>query len=105
MPAGWTSTRIPSHARHGIESPDFGGRRGARLGRVRSAARLVRRARQPAAWPNRGGRSRAHAALLRALLARIGVERPIVFGHSFGALVALAYALDYPAETRGVVLA
>jgi hypothetical protein len=28
-----------------------------------------------------------------------------VFGHSFGALVALAYALDYPAETRGVVLA
>jgi len=48
---------------------------------------------------------RAQAALLRALLARIGVERPIVFGHSFGALVALAYALDYPAETRGVVLA
>ena len=48
---------------------------------------------------------RAQAALLRALLARIGVERPIVFGHSFGALVALAFALDYPADTRGVVLA
>src|SRR3954447_18900061 len=48
---------------------------------------------------------RAQAALLRGLLARIGVERPIVFGHSFGALVALAFALDYPAETRGVVLA
>lgn len=48
---------------------------------------------------------RSQAALLRALLARIGVERPILFGHSFGALVALAFALDYPAETRGVVLA
>lgn len=48
---------------------------------------------------------RSQAALLRALLARIGIERPIFFGHSFGALVALAFALDYPAETRGVVLA
>jgi pimeloyl-ACP methyl ester carboxylesterase len=48
---------------------------------------------------------RSQAALLRALIARIGVERPILFGHSFGALVALAFALDYPAETRGVVLA
>lgn len=48
---------------------------------------------------------RSQAALLRALLARIGIERPIVFGHSFGALVALAFALDYPADTRGVVLA
>lgn len=47
----------------------------------------------------------SQAAWLRALLARIGVERPILFGHSFGALVALAFALDYPTETRGVVLA
>ena len=48
---------------------------------------------------------RSQAALLRALLERIGIERPILFGHSFGALVALAFALDYPAEARGVVLA
>ena len=48
---------------------------------------------------------RAQAALLRAMLAQLGVERPIVFGHSFGALVALAYALEYPAATRSVVLA
>ena len=45
------------------------------------------------------------AALVRALLARIGVERPVLFGHSFGALVALAYALAYPAALRGLVLA
>jgi pimeloyl-ACP methyl ester carboxylesterase len=47
----------------------------------------------------------AQAALLRALLAKLGVERPILFAHSFGTLVALAYALEYPAATRSLVLA
>jgi pimeloyl-ACP methyl ester carboxylesterase len=39
------------------------------------------------------------------MLARLGIERPILFAHSFGTLVALAYALDYPAATRSLVLA
>ena len=47
----------------------------------------------------------SQAALLRAMLAQLGVERPIIFGHSFGALVALAFALEYPAATRSLVLA
>ncbi|HVL35629.1 MAG TPA: alpha/beta hydrolase [Burkholderiales bacterium] len=47
----------------------------------------------------------SQAALLHAMLARIGVERPIVFGHSFGAMVAAAYALAFPTATRAVVLA
>jgi pimeloyl-ACP methyl ester carboxylesterase len=47
----------------------------------------------------------AQAALLRSMLAQLGVERPVVFGHSFGALVALAFALEYPAAVRSVVLA
>lgn len=47
----------------------------------------------------------AQAALLRKMLAQIGVEQPIVYGHSFGAQVAAAYALDYPTATRAVVLA
>ena len=47
----------------------------------------------------------AQAALLRSMLTQLGIERPIVFGHSFGALVATAFALDYPAATRSVVLA
>ena len=56
--------------------------------------------------PRRGGWGpRAQAALLRSMLARLGIERPIVFGHSFGALVAWAFALEYPAATRSVVLA
>jgi pimeloyl-ACP methyl ester carboxylesterase len=48
---------------------------------------------------------RAQAALLRSMLAQLGIERPIIFGHSFGALVAMAYALEYPAATRSLVLA
>ena len=47
----------------------------------------------------------AQAALLRSMLARLGIERPIVFGHSFGAMVAMSYALEYPAATRSIVLA
>jgi pimeloyl-ACP methyl ester carboxylesterase len=48
---------------------------------------------------------RAQAALLRSMLVRLGIERPILFAHSFGTLVALAYALEYPATTRSLVLA
>jgi pimeloyl-ACP methyl ester carboxylesterase len=44
------------------------------------------------------------AKLLRVALRQLGVERPILLGHSFGALVALAYALSYPREIAGVVL-
>ena len=43
------------------------------------------------------------AALLRAAARRMGVERPIVVGHSWGAALALAWALDAPAEVSGVV--
>lgn len=39
------------------------------------------------------------------MLARLGIKRPIVFGHSFGALVALALALEHPSALRGLVLA
>ena len=43
------------------------------------------------------------AAMLHELLGRLGVERPVVVGFSFGATVALAYALDYPENTGAVV--
>ena len=48
--------------------------------------------------------ARAQADLLRRTLARLGVERPIVLGHSWGTLVALALALDHPEAVRGLVL-
>jgi pimeloyl-ACP methyl ester carboxylesterase len=48
--------------------------------------------------------ARAQADLLRRTLARLGVERPVVLGHSWGTLVALALALDHPEAVRGLVL-
>jgi pimeloyl-ACP methyl ester carboxylesterase len=47
----------------------------------------------------------AQARLLGRALTRLGVDRPIVFGHSWGALVALALALEEPRSLRGLVLA
>jgi pimeloyl-ACP methyl ester carboxylesterase len=46
----------------------------------------------------------AQAALIHAALLRIGVERPVVVGHSWGTLVALAMALDFPQDVSGLVL-
>lgn len=34
----------------------------------------------------------------------LGIERPVVVGHSWGTLVALALALDHPQRVRGLVL-
>lgn len=44
------------------------------------------------------------AALLRAAADALGIGRPIVLGHSFGGIVAMAWALADPAAVAGVVL-
>jgi pimeloyl-ACP methyl ester carboxylesterase len=44
------------------------------------------------------------ARLLLTALGHIGVERPVVVGHSWGALVALAMALESPEDVSGLVL-
>ncbi len=44
------------------------------------------------------------ARLLHGVLRKLGVERPLVAGFSWGGAVALAYALEYPGHTAGVVL-
>ena len=43
------------------------------------------------------------ADLLRQAFARLGIERPIIVGHSWGTLVALALALDHPDAVSGLV--
>ena len=45
------------------------------------------------------------AEQLRAAAGKMGAARPIVVGHSWGAIVALAWALDAPTEVSGVVCA
>ena len=46
----------------------------------------------------------AQAALLHKALEQLGVDRPIVIGHSWGTLVAVAMALDAPAGVSALVL-
>jgi len=43
------------------------------------------------------------AELIHEAVREIGLERPLILGHSFGGAVALAYGMNYPDETAGVV--
>ena len=42
--------------------------------------------------------------MLNAVLDRLGVGRAIVVGHSWGGLLALTFALDYPQRVAGLVV-
>lgn len=46
----------------------------------------------------------AQARLVYQALHELGVDRPVVVGHSWGTLVALAMALDFPKYVRGIAL-
>jgi pimeloyl-ACP methyl ester carboxylesterase len=50
------------------------------------------------AWPSR------QAQVLREALHKLNVRHPIVLGHSWGSLVALAFALRYPGAVRSIAL-
>jgi pimeloyl-ACP methyl ester carboxylesterase len=44
------------------------------------------------------------AALLQAAADRLGVENPLVLGHSYGGAVALAWGLAQPDDTAGLIV-
>jgi len=46
----------------------------------------------------------AQARLLHQALAQLGVERPILIGHSWGGAMVLAYAQEFPADVAGVLV-
>ncbi|MBP2293431.1 alpha/beta fold hydrolase [Azospirillum rugosum] len=46
----------------------------------------------------------AQAAILNAAARKLGLEKPIIVGHSLGGAVALAWALDFPDEVGGLVI-
>jgi pimeloyl-ACP methyl ester carboxylesterase len=46
----------------------------------------------------------AHAADLARLIEALGVERPVVIGHSLGAMIALYFAAHYPDKLSKLVL-
>ena len=56
------------------------------------------------ARPRFSGDPRLQAAQLHEGLADLGVVRPVLVGHSFGCLCALAYAEQYPDDVAGLVL-
>lgn len=46
----------------------------------------------------------AQARLIHKALTQLAVEKPVIVGHSWGAMVALAHALDYPGDTGALLL-
>ncbi|UZK65524.1 alpha/beta fold hydrolase [Sphingomonas sp. M1-B02] len=44
------------------------------------------------------------AAMIAALIEQIGLEKPLLVGHSMGGAVSLALALDHPGRIRGLAL-
>ncbi|MCF6443250.1 alpha/beta fold hydrolase [Nereida sp. MMG025] len=46
---------------------------------------------------------RQQARMLKAAADQLGVERPIVLGHSYGGAVAMAWGLEFPDHARGIV--
>jgi pimeloyl-ACP methyl ester carboxylesterase len=46
----------------------------------------------------------AQGAMIAELIAKLGLDRPLVVGHSMGGAVALALALDHPELVRGIGL-
>ena len=53
---------------------------------------------------SRAWTARRQAALIHKAFAKLGIERPVVVGHSWGALAALELALDHPLDLAGLVL-
>jgi pimeloyl-ACP methyl ester carboxylesterase len=46
----------------------------------------------------------AQAALVHQAMAKLGVRKPVVVGHSWSGALVTAYALAYPDDVRGLVL-
>lgn len=54
--------------------------------------------------PEHGYSVPIHAAELHTLIQALGLERPVIVGHSLGALIALYFAAHYPASLSKLVL-
>ena len=77
---------------------------GPRLAQKYTAVAMDRPGSGYSGRPVAGGNGpEAQAAVLRAAAAQLGLERPLLVGHSFGAAVALAWALDAPDDVAAVV--
>jgi pimeloyl-ACP methyl ester carboxylesterase len=59
-------------------------------------------------WSERAGRGSSspayQAEILHETLDKLGVDKAVLVGHSWGGTLALTYALNYPQRVRGLVL-
>lgn len=51
-----------------------------------------------------GATPESQAIAIHEALAKLGVDSPVLIGHDVGGTVALAYALSYPEDVRGLVV-
>jgi len=51
-----------------------------------------------------GSAPQFQAAILREVLDRLGVERAVIVGHSWGGALAASFALDYPDRAEALIL-
>ena len=76
--------------------------------RLAARHRVVLLDRPGLGWSERRGSDGSspayQAAMLSAVLDRLGVDRVILVGHSWGGLLALTFALDYPHRVAGLVV-
>lgn len=54
--------------------------------------------------PAEGYHITRHCRDLEAVMAHLGIRRPILMGHSLGALIALVYAARHPEQIAGLIL-
>lgn len=54
--------------------------------------------------PRADARLRSQAETVSAFIHALGLDRPVLVGHSLGGAVALVVALDYPEQVRGLAL-
>jgi pimeloyl-ACP methyl ester carboxylesterase len=54
--------------------------------------------------PDAPANPRAQAATVAEVIDRLGLDRPLVVGHSLGGAIALCLAMDHPERTRGLAL-
>jgi len=50
------------------------------------------------------GRLREQAAVVAGLIERLGIDKPLVVGHSLGGMISLTLALEHPAKIAGLAL-
>ncbi|MCB1385214.1 MAG: alpha/beta hydrolase [Nitratireductor sp.] len=81
---------------------------GVLLDKLRGRARLIFVDRPGHGHSTRGGAADMHlpsgqARILSGLLGKLGIDRAIVIGHSYGASVAASLAVEHPGQVAGLV--